>query len=173
MNQPDLGELDPSLLEPINGVTLQIYGEVSARVISGHKLEDALALYNINKDVYTDATEKWNERFKLDKSFKLSQMYGQYFNQNSLGTIHDGAGANSTLEETPIEIFAELTAAQSVYYEKGKDPVDAFKSLGYTLTDFAKMGQYFSEKMMSDVSLSVKFSQLLQQYTEKYQKELQ
>lgn len=77
------GAIDPQLLEPIAGVTLEKYAELS-KAIGEKKLDQAgiesfVQLHGVTPDSWQAAYEGWNERFKGNMA--LSVHFGTLYQQ--------------------------------------------------------------------------------------------
>jgi len=77
------GEIDPQLLEPIAGVTIEKYAEL-AKAVGDRKLDQAgidsfVQLHGVTPEAWQTAYDGWNERFKGNMA--LAVHFGNLYQQ--------------------------------------------------------------------------------------------
>lgn len=108
-------DFDKLLLEPVDGVSLQLYSKISYDAFYHNvPIDDEVELkkrYNITKAQYDKANDVFDDRMRDDKSYVFIDIYGAYF-----FTDADGQNANyakdyvqSVLNDGPLYLAPPMT----------------------------------------------------------------
>lgn len=156
-----------SNLEPVEGVSLEQWAGVNAKLTSGTSTEDAIKSIGIDMPKWDRVNNEWLSRMKNDTSFTIATKYAAAFNTTASGNLGEGLKVNA--ESIPFEKYVESMVAQDVLGKQGRDAQDVLKDFGMTVADYSNVSSYWSGKMMSDFSLAAKMSSLMEQYKKKYE----
>ncbi len=185
MQQQLQDAISPELLEPINGVSLEKYATLMAKMTqlggdaaAGHKL---LAENGLDQATFNAADQGWQARMRQAESmgsFGLMTEYGKYFASAGQGQFSGAAGASvglkagevaATGEPCTFEKYCEIGAAQNVWAERGQDVNAMLKStFDIDATGWSNLSAYWSQKFMSDYTMAEKFTKLTEQYEAQY-----
>ncbi|HMQ70167.1 MAG TPA: hypothetical protein PKC58_14390 [Ignavibacteria bacterium] len=154
-------------LEPVEGITLEQWADVNAKVASGATTEDAIKAIGADMPKWDRVNNEWLSRMKNDTSFVISTKYAAAFNTTATGNLGSGDGIDAS--SIPFEKYVESMVAQDVLGKQGRDAQDVLKDFGMTVSDYSNVGSYWSGKMMSDFSLAAKMSTLMEEYKKKYE----
>lgn len=162
-----------SILDPVEGITLEQWAAVNAKIASGATAEEAIKGIEADMPKWDRVNAEWLTRMKNDTSFTISQKYAAAFNTNASGNLGSGAqvsstGAGGSGESFPFEKYIECMVAQDVLGKMGRDAQDVLKDFGLTVADYSNISAYWSGRMMSDFSLAAKMGQLDAEYRYKY-----
>jgi hypothetical protein len=156
-----------SILEPVEGVTLEDWAAANAKMTSGTTKDEVCTLLGIDAPKWDRVNEEWLARMKNDTSFTISTKYAAAFNQSASGNL--GKGAASAAQSISFEKYIEAMVAQDVLGKQGRDAQDVLKDFGMTVADYSNVSSYWSGQMMSDFSLAMKMQTLMNEYKAKYE----
>jgi hypothetical protein len=169
---------DPTLLEPVNGVTLEAYAGASAALgglgegATPQQVAELLGRYGMDKATYDAAAAGWQAKMQADTSYTLVQKYGEAFaaaQGQAGGWSRDAGAAAQGGEPCTFEHFVEIMAAQSAWAEQGMDVNAQLKAVfGITAMDYSKYSSYWSPKMGMDVAMMRKYTELEAKFKAKY-----
>lgn len=178
----------PGMLDPVEGVSLQVWAAINAKLVSGGDLKKLLAPHKIDEAKWARASDTWNARMSdqsnPDAAMAIATEYGKAFAAGGAGAYGASAQAASSsmgindkvagkkvkgAEPVSFERWVEIQTAQGVWAQQGKD-VNAMlkKVFGLTAVDWSNMSAHWSQKLSTDVSLVGKYGALNAKYTEKY-----
>ncbi len=167
--------LKPGGLDPIEGVSLQVFAAISAQRASldAAGFKKLLAKHKIDEAKFAKADAGWMARMS-DQSDPMAAMavateYGKAFSAGATGQFADSAqaasgslGINDKVagknvkgkEPMPFEKYVEISAAQAVWAEQGKDVNAQLKKVfNMNAVDFSNASAYWSQKMSTDIKL--------------------
>ncbi|WP_005038435.1 hypothetical protein [Holophaga foetida] len=158
---------DPGLLEPIEGVSIQDYGRIVARMVAGQDLAVLLRESGMDQAKYDRVSEAWNQRMAVDTTFTLTGEYGKAF----MPASNEACGTT----ETPAfswEEYIEATEAMSAATSAGVDPQAVLKQLGMSLSDYVNAGQHwgewFNQNAIRNPAILEEHTTLSEKYRAKY-----
>lgn len=182
----------PGALDPIEGVSLQVYASIAAQQLSvqGPAFVKLLAKHKLDEAKFARVAEAWQARMS-DQSDPMASMaiateYGKAFAGAGVGQygasaaqasgsmgIDDkvagksakGGGGSMTFEK-----YVEVMTAQTCWAQQGKDAnVMLKKVFGLTAVDWSNASAYWAQRMSADVELvRDKFPVLQEKFTRKY-----
>lgn len=155
------------ILDPFEGVTLEQWASVNAKIVSGVTTDDAIKTIGIDVPKWDRVNNEWLTRMRNDTTFTISKIYAAAFNAKAEGNL--GSGSQVSADSYPFEKYVEVMAAQDVLSKQGRDAQDILKDFGLTVADYSNISSYWSGKMMSDFSLGMKMQNLLTEYKAKYE----
>jgi hypothetical protein len=153
-------------LDPFEGITLEQWAGVNAKLASGTAAEEAIKTIGVDMPKWDRVNNEWLTRMKNDTTFTISKKYSAAFNVSASGNL--GSGSQVTADSYPFEKYVEVMVAQDVLGKQGRDAQDVLKDFGLTVADYSNISSYWSSKMMSDFSLASKMMQLDAEYRKKY-----
>lgn len=184
--------LEPGMLDPVEGVSLQVWAAVNAKLVSAGgdmaTLKKLLAPHKIDEARWAKASEVWNARMSdqsnPDAAMAIATEYGKAFASGGAGAFGASAQAASEsmgvndkvagkkvkgAEPVPFERWVEIQTAQGVWAQQGKD-VNAMlkKVFGMTAVDWSNISAHWSQKLSTDFQLAAKYGELNAKYTEQY-----
>jgi hypothetical protein len=182
----------PGMLDPIEGVSLQLYASIAAQQMSvqGPAFVKLLAKHKLDEAKFARVSEAWMARM-ADQSDPMAAAaiateYGKAF--SGAGSGQFGASAREASESMGIndkvagknvkgasgsmtfDRFVEVMTAQSCWAQQGKDAnVMLKKVFGMNAIDWSNASAHWSQRMATDVKLmSEEFPRLQEKYTAKY-----
>ncbi len=151
-------------MAPACGVTLETWAAINASIISGANFEDLLKGAGIEPARWDRAKTEWEGRMSRDTTFAIATVYGNAFQNASKGKYAEYAkeanaarAANRELSMQPpisLEQYYEiLYTSESYAAAQGRDPSDALKAMGLSISDFVDvsipcMGYHFHRTAM-------------------------
>ncbi len=180
--------IKPEQLEPIGGVSLEVYATVSARVAADPSARPAiLAEYGLDEARFNAADQGWQARMRQAEdpmaAAAIAGEYGKYFaaaGQGQYGATaqasagHIGmhgqvGGPGAAAEPCTLERYAEIMGAQAAWSDQGRDVNAMLQSqFGMTALDWSNMSTYWSMKMATDYQLAQRLTDLQAQYEQRY-----
>jgi hypothetical protein len=182
----------PGMLDPIEGVSLQLYASIAAQQMSvqGAAFVKLLAKHKLDEAKFARVSEAWMARMS-DQSDPMAAAaiateYGKAFagggvgqygasaqqasgsmgiNDKVAGSKAKGGGGSMTFDK-----YVEVMTAQSCWAQQGKDVNQMLKKVfNMNAVDWSNASAYWSQKMSTDIKLMTEqFPTLQAKYTEKY-----
>lgn len=168
------------VMAPISGVSLEQYAHINAQMAQGKDQNELLKQYGIEYVSWEKASEGWLERMRTDSSFTVSTEYSRHFmnaGQGQFASISkESAGAlygeeSKSKNPVSLERYAEIMAAQGAAVTQGKDVNELLASYGLNAADWGAIGIHWSNQMMTDMQVGMKFGELYSKWTEKFSAE--
>ena len=182
----------PGMLDPIEGVSLQVYASIAAQQMSvtGPAFVKLLAKHKLDEAKFARVSEAWMARMS-DQSDPMAAAaiateYGKAFaagGQGQFGAsaqqasasmgINDkvaGKNAKGASGSMTFERYVEVMTAQSCWAQQGKDANQMLKKVfNMTAVDWSNASAYWAQKMSTDIVLMRdQFPVLSAKYTQKY-----
>ncbi len=182
----------PGMLDPIEGVSLQLYASIAAQQMSvqGAAFVKLLAKHKLDEAKFARVSEQWLARMS-DQSDPMAAAaiateYGKAFAGAGVGQygasaaeasdsmgINDkvaGKNAKGGAGSMTFEKYVEVMTAQTCWSQQGKDVNQMLKKVfNLNAVDWSNASAYWSQKMSTDVTLiREKFPALQEKYTRKY-----
>lgn len=173
---------NPELLSPVEGVTLDIYANLCARMAQGMQqpqLLEALAQHGLDMGAWERANAVWTDRMSKDTTATIATAYSKAFMTSGQGQYAGAASAaaqtgwNGTAAggEAPIsfEKNAEIAGAMAAWSKQGKD-VNALlhSTFGMTAMDLSTTSTWWMTQMMADLPKFDVYNKLVADYEAKY-----
>lgn len=160
-------------LEPVEGVSMQLWAGTYAGVAQGKDLDTLLAQAGLDRAKWDRVSAEWMARMTTDTSGTIATAYGAAFAGGS-GNGYGAAAAHAasvgvagdlSAEPMPFERYVEAQEAMSAASDRGEDPTAALAAFGISPADFGNIGGFWSKKMQQEMT---KYHQLYTQYSDKY-----
>lgn len=175
-------EADPALVAPIEGVTIEVYAEISAKQATGLPQEEflkVLAAHGMDLAKWETVAAGWTDRMSKDTTHSLTQIYSKAFQgagQGQFGaaseahaaTGWDGSAASGD-EPIPFEKACEIQGAQNAWSASGKD-VNALlaSTFGMNAMEWASANTWWMSQLMADVARFDEYNKKVEEYQKKY-----
>jgi hypothetical protein len=156
-----------NVLDPVEGITVELWAKAQAKMASGGTLEDAYTICGVDAAKWDRVSAEWLARMSNDTEFKIMPIYSAAFTTGSTGNF--GAGTETNESTISFEKFVEAMAAQDVLGKQGRDAQSVLADFGMTVTDYSNVSSYWFPKFHTDPELAVKFATLQEEYTKKYE----
>ncbi len=174
------------LLDPIEGVSLQIYANLQAKQAGAkpEAFQQLLAQHQMDQATWERVQKGWIDKMSKDTTGAVATEYSKAF--MSAGQGQYGAAAQATAaamgdgvvgaqgpaanaEPMTFEKYCEVSGAMSAWSKQGKD-ISAMldKHFKMTAMDVSSVSMYWSQRMMQDMSMFEKQSQLTTQFEQRY-----
>lgn len=167
---------DSSLLEPVEGVTVESYAACAAAAAQGlgqDQFTALLAEHGMDVVKWERVNGEWSDRMSKDSTMTIVQIYGNAFQaagQGQFGAAGAAAAASRTPtdggaagggEPVPFERLCEIQGAMSAWSATGQD-VNAMlqEVFGINALDWSNMSSWWMSRMATDW-------ERMQAYTEK------
>ena len=155
------------VLAPIEGISCELWAKANARLASGGTLEEAYQICGCDAAKWDRVSAEWLARMSNDTEFKIMPIYSAAFNTSATGNMVVGSETND--ETISFEKFIEAMAAQDVLGRQGRDAQSVLADFGMTVADYSNISSHWFGKMAGDMNLAIKFSELQNEYTQKYE----
>jgi len=161
-------EADTGMLEPIEGVSIQDYGRIAARLTGGEPLEAILASVQMDAAKYARVSEAWNQRMAQDTTYTLTGEYGKAF----VPAASEAAGLTDGQPAFSWEQVTEAMVAMDHGSAAGLDPQSVLKGLGMSLNEYVTASQYwgdwFVKNAVRDPELNERYREMTERLNAKY-----
>ena len=182
----------PGMLDPIEGVSLQVYASIAAQQLSvtGPAFVKLLAKNKLDEAKFARVSEAWLARMS-DQSDPMASAaimteYGKAFAAGGVGQygqsakeasgslgINDkvaGKQAKGAGGSMSFDTYVEVMTAQGCWAQQGKDANQMLKKVfNLTAIDWSNASAYWAQKMSTDIKLMTEQFPVLQaKYTKKY-----
>lgn len=174
------GELAGELV-PVEGVTLEQWAWVQAKLASGQDLAGLLKTAGMDMPKWDRVSAEWNARMSRDQTASIATAYGQAFLATGAGPFGEAgkAAADALLDPSkkgvaggdPIsfERWIEIQEAQSAGVAQGKDAAAILASFGMTPADWGTVGGYWAQKFGANaMAMLDDYNRLTEKYRAKY-----
>ncbi len=165
--QSNAAAADPTLLEPVNGVTVDQWAGAAATMANlgatatPDQIAAALGKFGLDRATYDVAQEGWMAKMQGDTTAVISQKYAEAFAA--------GQGLDTSVEPCTFEYFIEIQVAQEAWAASGKDVNAELQNVfGITAIDYSNHSQYWSMKYATDMALIRQGDELREKFLAKY-----
>ncbi len=182
----------PGMLDPIEGVSLQVYAGIAAQQMSvqGAAFVKLLAKHKLDEAKFARVSEGWLARMSDQSdpmaSAAIATEYGKAFAGGGVGQygasaaeasgsmgINDkvaGKNAKGAAGSMSFDKYVEVMTAQSCWAQQGKDAnVMLKKVFNLNAVDWSNASAFWAQKMSTDIKLMTEQFPVLQaKYTAKY-----
>lgn len=139
--QPAIDHSSP-LLQPVEGFTLQQYGEIVGRQMAGEDVDAIVAEYGLDRARYDRLSAVWNERMAEDTEFVVARVYSDALTAAS--TRARGTGDEPALSH---EQYLDAMYAVEAGTKAGRDPQAVIAAQGINFADYVNAGAYWSKQV--------------------------
>lgn len=182
MKQQAVVNANPELLAPVDGVTVEMYAQIAARIaqqISQPDLLKLLASMSLDMSHWDKANKVWTDRMSKDTTATIATLYGKAFmnqgqgqfgaaSQAAAATNWDGSAAGGA-EPIPFEKCCEIQGAMSAWSKSGKD-VNALlkKHFNMVAMDWSAANTWWLSQLTANLSRFGEYNDKCAQYEKKY-----
>lgn len=172
------------LLDPIEGVSIAIYGNLQVKQASASvdEFNALLAQHQMDRPKWDRVAKGWLDRMTRDTTGVVATEYAKAFaGQGQFGGMGAAAadnmaqgqmglqGPSAAAEPVSFEKYCEISGAMQAWSKQGKDiSAGLHKYFQMTAMDFSNIGMYWSQKMMADLSMFDRQNQLQEHFEQKY-----
>jgi len=171
-------------LAPVEGVALEPWAHVQAKLAGGGDLDQLIAQLGIDRAKWDRVSAEWMARMSRDTTATIATAYGRAFSSGGSGQF-GGAGAQGAAAmeaggavdpnqmPMPLERYVEIEQAQSAAAEEGQDPIAVMKSFGLSILDWSNVSSWFSQYFARNMNkngqaLYHEYCALQEKYAAKY-----
>jgi hypothetical protein len=186
--QNDFAAQNSELLAPVEGVTVEQYAGIAARQASGLSMPDFQALLaqnGMDQAKWDRVSGEWVRRMSMDTTATIATIYGRAFSGAGAGAYGQAGAAGAAAmaatgasgqmhvagggEPCTFEKYCEIGGAQQAWSASGKD-VNAMLKQAFNISalDWSNMSSYWMTRMMADISMMTKMTEMQQYYAQKY-----
>lgn len=167
---------NPELLEPIEGVSVELYAQISAKSAQGMSVEELqaeLATHGLDKPTWDRASEGWMQRMSTDTTATIATIYGKAFQgagqgqfggaaQAHAATGYDGTAAGGS-EPMPFEKCCEIQGAMQAWSDTGQD-VNAMLQQTFQMNaaEFSAAHSWWLSQLQADLSRFDEYNKLVE-----------
>lgn len=175
-------QANPALVEPIEGITIEVYGQIGAQQAQG--LDQAgfqalLGQYGMDQAMWERVQAGWLNRMSKDTDGTLAQIYSKAFQTSGQGqfgaagqahaaTGWDGSAAGGA-EPIPFEKACEIQGAMTAWSNTGQDVNALLQSqFGMNAADWAAANTWWMSQLTADVSRFAEYDEKCKHYEAHY-----
>lgn len=170
-------QANPTLMAPVEGVTLEIYAALSAQAATGlnaQQLAAVLAQHGIDGAKWQRVSQAWVEKMQKDTSGAIAAAYGKAFSgagqgrygaagQQAAGTMGAIGGftgqAAGGPEPLPFEKLCEIQGAMSAWSRTGQDVnANLRRHFDMSALDWSNVSMYWMTRMQADLTLMQRYN---------------
>ncbi len=171
MQQRAQGQLSGELA-PVEGVSLEAWAGVQAKVASGQDPAALIGGLGIDKATWDRVSAEWMARMSRDTTATIATAYGNAFTQSAQGQF-GGAAADPSKPPITLEQWVEIQEAQGAAARQGRDANQVLAEYGMNALAWSNAGawwsQHFSQNAMkNNGELHRRFSELSAFYAQKF-----
>jgi hypothetical protein len=173
------------LLDPVEGVSVAIYGnlQVKQASVSVDEFNALLAQHQMDRPMWDRVAKGWLDRMSRDTTGVVATEYAKAFaGQGQYGAMGAAAADNmasgqmglvgpSTAAAEPMsfERYCEIGGAMAAWSKQGKDiSAGLHKHFQMTAMDYSNVSMYWSQKMMADLSMFERQTQISNHFEQQY-----
>jgi len=173
---------NPELLSPVEGVSVEVYAQIQARVaqqITQPDLMKLLASHKLDFPTWERASTVWNDRMSKDHTGTITTLYGKAFMNSGQGQFGDAAQAGAATgwdgsaaggkEPIPFEKACEIQGAMSAWSKSGQDVNALLKSkFNMLAADLSAATTWWLTQLMADLPRFNEYNAKVDAYEKKY-----
>ena len=173
---------NPEIVEPIEGVTVELYAQISAKAAQGmtpEQLDQELAQHGLDRPTWDRASAGWMQRMQNDTTATIATIYGKAFQgagqgqfgaaaQAHAATNYDGTAAAGA-EPIPFDKCCEIQGAMQAWSETGQD-VNAMLQQTFQMNaaDFSAAHSWWLSQLTADLSRFDEYNTKVEAYSKQY-----
>ncbi len=175
------------LLDPVEGVSIAVYGQLQVKQGSGiapEEFQKMLAQHQMDQAKWERVQKGWLDRMSRDTTGAIATEYSKAFmsgqqgqfaaaGQASADVMAQGqmglAGPAAGAEPVSFDRYCEISGAMQAWTKQGKD-ISAMldKAFKISAMDVSTISVYWSQKMMADLSMFDQQTTLMARYEQQY-----
>jgi hypothetical protein len=180
--QAATAKANPELLAPVEGVSVEMYAQLAARMAQGlpqDQLMAALAQHGVDYPAWERAQQVWIDRMSKDLTGTIGTIYSKAFmssgqgQYSAAGAATAATGFNGTAaaggEPMPFDRFCEIDGAMSAWSKTGQDVNALLKSqFNMTAADYSMASTWWWSQITADLSKMPAYDAKKAEYEKKY-----
>jgi hypothetical protein len=172
------------ILDPIEGVSLQVYAQIQQKAAASPPPEEftqLLAQHQMDRVKWERVSKGWLDRMSTDTTGAVATEYSKAFMGGGQYGAAGAAAANNMAagqmgvagpgggEPMSFEKYCEICGAMQAWSKQGKD-VNAGLSKHFNMSamDYSNVANYWMQKAMADIPMFQRQTDLAAQYEQKY-----
>ncbi len=167
-------------VEPVEGVSLELWAEQMVRVANGASIDEVCKNVGCDKAKWDRVSAEWNARMSRDTTATIATAYGNAFTKAQAkpgvsNSPYAAAAQNPGKGDMPMPFdrYVEIMEAQNALTSQGQDAQSVLKKLGITVMDWSNLGAWFSayineNAMRNDGAVHKEYTRLSEKYKAKY-----
>jgi len=159
VNTASMGQAG-GIMEPVEGVTLEQWAQVNAKIVSGGNLDELVKTINCDKAKWDRVNNEWNTRMSNDTTFTIAQVYGKAFTAPAAGTAPVDYEAIC-----PYEKYMEVFVAMDIFSQQGHDPQKILSNFGFSLSEWTNIGAFWTKRFQEQTD---KYYELFNKYDQEF-----
>lgn len=182
MDQQATADANPELLAPVEGVTVEQYAGISARLAQGLDQAGLLALLaqsGLDLATWEKASAGWMDKMSKDTTATIASIYGKAFMGSGQGQFggtaqqvaehaYTGTAAGGA-EPIPFEKVCEIQGAMSAWAKSGQDVNALLQStFGMKAMDFSAAQTWWLTQLMADFPRFEVYNKKVEEWEQKY-----
>jgi len=174
------------LLDPVEGVSIAIYGnlQVKQAQVSPAEWTALLAQHSMDQAKWERVAKGWLDKMTRDTTGVVATEYAKAFatgGQGQYGGMAAAAadnmasgqmglqGPQMAAEPMSFEKYCEIGGAMQAWTKQGKDvSAGLHKYFQMTAIDYSNVSMYWSQKMMADLSMFERQTQIANHFEQQY-----
>jgi hypothetical protein len=171
------------LLDPVEGVSIAIYANLQAKqaTASVDEFNGLLAQHQMDRPKWDRVAKGWLDRMTRDTTGAVATEYakgfaggGQYGGMGAAAMDNMASGqmglqGPSAAEPMSFEKYCEIAGAMQAWSKQGKDiSAGLHKYFQMTAMDYSNVSMYWSQKMMADLSMFDRQTQIQNHFEQQY-----
>lgn len=174
------------LLDPVEGVSIAVYGNLQVKqgTASVDEFNAMLAQHQMDRPKWDRVAKGWLDRMTRDTTGVVATEYSKAFATGSSGQYGGMAvaaadnmsagqmglqGPQASAEPMSFEKYCEVGGAMQAWSKQGKDiSAGLHKYFQMSAMDVSNVSMYWSQKMMADLSMFERQTQLQTHYEAQY-----
>lgn len=173
------------LLDPVEGVSIAVYANLQAKQpgMDPDAFNGLLAQHQMDRPKWDRVAKGWLDRMTRDTTGVVATEYakgfagqGQYGAMGSAAADNMGSGqmglqgpATAGAEPMSFEKYCEIAGAMQAWSKQGKDiSAGLHKYFQMTAMDYSNVSMYWSQKMMADLSMFDRQTQIANHFEAQY-----
>ncbi len=180
--QAAVAKANPELLAPVEGVSVEMYAQLAARMAQGlpqDQLLAALAQHGVDYPAWEKAQAVWIDRMSKDTTGTIGTLYSKAFMNSGAGqfaaagaataaTGFDGTAAKGG-EPISFDKFCEVDGAMSAWSKTGQDVNAMLKSqFDMTAADYSMASTWWWSQITADMSKMPAYDKKKADFEKKY-----
>lgn len=172
------------LLDPVEGVSIAIYANLQAKqtTVSVDEFNGLLAQHQMDRPKWDRVAKGWLDRMTRDTTGAVATEYakgfaggGQYGGMGAAAMDNMASGQmglqgpSAASEPMGFEKYCEIAGAMQAWSKQGKDiSAGLHKHFQMTAMDYSNVSMYWSQKMMADLSMFDRQTQIQNHFEQQY-----
>lgn len=182
LDQAAVVAANPELLSPVEGVTVDMYAQLAARLAQGADQATFLGLlaqHGLDLATWERASGVWNDRMSKDTTATITTKYGQAFMSSGQGQFgaaaQQVAGATATGtaagggEPIPFDRNCEIAGAMQAWSETGQD-VNAMLAEVFKMNaaEYSAASTWWFTQLTADFKRFDVYNKKVEEYKQRY-----